>query len=217
MRDKFILPLVIGVVVILWNTPLIYPIKLLVVFFHESSHALMALITGGSVHEMVVTSIQGGHVISSGGSRLLTLNAGYLGSMLWGAVIYLLACHSRWDRLISTLLGLLVVVITLLFVRNLFGMVFGMGAALALVALGRYGSEPLNDLLLRCIGMTNMLYVPLDIYSDTISRDYLRSDARMLAEEFGGFTMLWGGIWLLLSLFFLYRVIQAGKSAYPSS
>ena len=46
----------------------------------------------------------------------------------------------------------------------------------------------------------SMIYVPLDILSDTIFRSELRSDARMLAEEFGGATVMWGGVWLVLSL-----------------
>ena len=48
--------------------------------------------------------------------------------------------------------------------------------------------------------MTNLIYVPYDIYSDTIERSELRSDAFMLAEEFGGTTWLWGGLWLAVSL-----------------
>ncbi|MEZ5790547.1 MAG: M50 family metallopeptidase [Nitratireductor sp.] len=45
-----------------------------------------------------------------------------------------------------------------------------------------------------------MIYVPYDIFSDTIARSELRSDARMMAEEVGGSTMLWGGIWLVVSI-----------------
>ena len=58
----------------------------------------------------------------------------------------------------------------------------------------------LCDLILRVIGLTSMIYVPFDIFDDTIRRAGLRSDAYMLAEEFGGTTMMWGGLWLVLSL-----------------
>jgi hypothetical protein len=214
--NRLYLPLLIIAVIGLWNFPVLYPLKLLVVFFHESSHALMTVATGGSFGEMVVTSNQGGHVSSIGGSRLLTLNAGYLGSLAWGAVIYLLALKSRWDRVISGVLGLIVVVITLFFVRNLFGLVFGGLSGGAMILLGRYGSEGLNDLMLRVVGITSMIYVPLDIYSDTISRSYLRSDARMLAEELGGATVLWGGLWIAVSLVVLYLVVKVkGISVEP--
>lgn len=210
MNSRYLLPTIIVAVFLLWNTPLLYPLKILVVFFHESSHALMALATGGRVNEMVVTVAQGGHVSATGGSRFLILNAGYLGSMFWGALIYLLACRSRWDRVFAALLGLVVVLITLFFVRNLFGVVFGIAAGAVLIVSGKYASEKLNDLLLRVIGITSLFYVPLDIFSDTISRAYLRSDARMLAEEYGGFTLLWGTVWLVITILVAYRVIKAG-------
>ncbi len=207
MRQLY-LPFLIIAVIGLWNYPILYPLKLLVVFFHESSHALMTVATGGSVKEMVVTSNQGGHVISIGGSRLLSLNAGYLGSLFWGAIIYLMALRSRWDKVISGVLGLIVVLVTLFFVRNLFGLTFGVLSGGAMILLGRYGNEAVNDLLLRVVGITSMIYVPLDIYSDTISRSSLRSDARMLAEEMGGATVLWGGLWIAVSLVVLYRVVK---------
>jgi hypothetical protein len=65
-----------------------------------------------------------------------------------------------------------------------------------------------NDFLLRLIGLTSMAYVPLDIYSDTISRSYLRSDAAMLAAEFGGSTVLWGVIWILISLIVIFYCLK---------
>ena len=205
---RLYLPLIIVAIIGLWQYPILYPLKLLVVFFHESSHALMTIVTGGSVKEMVVNSNQGGHVISVGGSRLLSLNAGYLGSLFWGAVIYLLALKSRWDRVISSVLGLIIILITLFFVRNLFGLVFGVASGAAMMLLGRYGNEAVNDLWLRVVGVTSMIYVPLDIYSDTISRSALRSDARMLAEEMGGATVIWGGVWIAISLVVLYKVVK---------
>ena len=56
------------------------------------------------------------------------------------------------------------------------------------------------DYKLRVIGLTSMTYVPFDIFSDTIARSGERSDAYMLAEKFGGATVMWGGLWLLISL-----------------
>ncbi|HHI69922.1 MAG TPA: M50 family peptidase, partial [Rhodobacteraceae bacterium] len=64
----------------------------------------------------------------------------------------------------------------------------------------RYVPHDVNDLALRVIGLTSMIYVPLDIFSDTIARSGIRSDAYMLAERFGGATVIWGGLWLLISL-----------------
>jgi len=45
-----------------------------------------------------------------------------------------------------------------------------------------------------------MMYAPLDIYSDTISRSHLQSDAYLLADYTGGTTLLWGSLWIIISM-----------------
>ena len=199
----------------LWPYPVLYPLKLLVVFFHESSHALMTVATGGEVVELVVNKMQGGHVISRGGNRFLTLSSGYLGSLIWGSVIYLLAVRCSYDKLLMSLLGITIIAICAFFVRDLFALAFGAVVATAMLAVGAKASMEINDLILRVIGATSMLYVPLDIYSDTIERSGLRSDAVMLAEGFGGTGVLWGGIWLALSVAMILATFVIGLKITP--
>ncbi len=194
------LVLLIGVVFFFWEGQVFTPLRLLVVFFHEGSHALVAWLTGGQVREMVVNAREGGHVLAAGGNRFLTLNAGYLGSLLWGAAIYGAATTSRFDRVVMGVLAAAVAAQSLFFARGLFSNVFGIGTALAMILAARYLGEGLNDFLLRLIGLTSMIYVPHDIYSDTIARSSLLSDARMLAHEYGGATVLWGAAWFAVSL-----------------
>ncbi len=157
---------------------------------------------------MVVVANQGGHVISLGGNRFVILSAGYLGSLLWGVLIYLTASWTRMDRWAMFILGLFVGIITLAFVNSLFAIVFGLAVALAMVLSARFLSHAVNDFLLRFIGLTSMMYAVIDIYSDTIVRSHLRSDARMLAEEFGGGTILWGGLWTGLSLVVIFFCLR---------
>lgn len=59
--------------------------------FHESSHALMALITGGHVARLELHLDGSGLTWSAGGFRPLISFAGYAGAILWGAGLYLLA------------------------------------------------------------------------------------------------------------------------------
>ena len=69
--------------------------------------------------------------------------------------------------------------LSLLSAHGLFSYIFGIGTALAMILAARYLGEGLNDFLLRLIGLTSMVYVPHDIYSDTIAHSSLLSDARM--------------------------------------
>lgn len=188
--------------VLMWfgGTPWTAPLEILVVFFHESAHALMTLVTGGKVVSMQITIERGGEVLSAGGNRFLTLSAGYLGSLLIGAGLLIAGMRSRHDQIILSVVAVLMALATVLFMRNLFGLAYGLGMALALLGIARFLPAVVSDYALRLIGVMSLLYVPRDIFSDTIQRSHLRSDARMLAEEIGGGTWLWGGLWLILSL-----------------
>ena len=75
--------------------------------------------------------------------------------------------------------------------------------------LGNKANELTNDICLRVIGLTSMMYVPLDIYSDTIQRSHLRSDARILAEQIGGSSTVYGIIWLMLALFVIFFSLKS--------
>ncbi|MDX8350021.1 M50 family metallopeptidase [Cognatiyoonia sp. IB215446] len=184
----------------LWQTPVVIPLKILIVFFHELSHAAATILTGGEVISLSVSADQGGVVWSRGGNRFLTLTAGYLGSLLIGVGLLVAATRSKADRAIMAACGVVMLVVAGLYIRDFFALSFAIGIGVAMLLMSRFLGHAANDLALRVMGLTSMIYVPYDIFSDTIARSNLRSDARMLAEEFGGTTMMWGGLWLVLSL-----------------
>src|SRR5947209_982452 len=61
---------------------LIFPFRLMATFVHESSHAAVALLTGGQVAEMVIHGDLSGETYVRGGAELLVDSAGYLGTAL---------------------------------------------------------------------------------------------------------------------------------------
>jgi hypothetical protein len=190
------LALWLALVWILWWSPVIYPLKLFVVLLHEASHAAVAVATGGEIQRIVVTSDQGGVCYCPGGNAFLSLSAGYLGSLGWGALILGLARAKRpAPRNTSTAIGAAVLVLTALYVRNAFGIAFGALFGAALIALRSTG-RTVHVLVLTGLGLTSCLYALLDIKSDILDRPYLRSDARMLAELTGVPTLVWGVFWI---------------------
>lgn len=203
--------------VLMWlgGTPWTAPLEILVVFFHESAHALMTVVTGGKVVAMQVTIERGGEVMSAGGNRFLTLSAGYLGSLLIGAGLLIAGMRSRHDQIILAVVAAFMALATVLFMRNLFGLAYGLGMALLLLGIARFLPALASDYALRLIGVMSLLYVPRDIFSDTIERSHLRSDARMLAEEFGGGTWLWGGLWLILSVAIVVYAVRLSLRRSP--
>ena len=199
LKGHWQLILITGLVFALWNTPVVVPLKILVVFLHELSHAVAILLTGGSVESFTISPQQGGMVIGRGGSRFLSLSAGYLGSLVFGMALLIIALRTNADRAVLAVFGAIMCLIALLYIRDAFALLFCAGVGAAMIATAWFMSHEVSDLVLRVVGLTSMIYVPFDIFDDTIRRTGARSDAFLLAEEFGGTAMLWGGVWLVLS------------------
>ena len=204
----FYLVILLGLIIYFWNHTVLYPFKLLVIFFHETSHALATILTGGEVKDFVVIQQQGGYVVSEGGNRFVILNSGYLGSLIWGLGIYMIAVSNKFSKILMIILGVIIGIITLIFVRNLFAVFFGLIITAVMILIGIYVHDKINNFILRLIGLTSMIYVPLDIVSDTIYRSHIKSDASMLADEFGGATIIWGSIWLIISVIILFFCLR---------
>lgn len=181
----------------LWDTPVVYPLKLFVVLLHELSHGLAALGTGGWIEGIVVDPHQGGACYCPGGNTLLVLSAGYLGSLGWGLLLLLAAETGRIrPRRVVGVVAVVLLVLTALYLRTAFALVFGLLFGLGLAASARYLTEGMNRTVVRVLGMTSCLYAVLDIQSDVLHRPYLPSDAARLADLTGVPTVLWGLIWM---------------------
>ncbi|WP_256367915.1 M50 family metallopeptidase [Ruegeria sp. HKCCD9179] len=208
LKGHWQLILITTLVFLLWNTPVVVPLKILIVFLHELSHAVTIILTGGSVESFSISPQQGGLVIGRGGNRFLSLSAGYLGSLLLGMGLLIIALRTRADRTVLAGFGGVMCLVALLYIRDLFALVFCIGVGSAMIATAWYLRREVSDLVLRVIGLTSVIYVPFDIFDDTIRRSGMRSDAFMLAEEFGGTTMMWGGVWLVLSALAIYLCLR---------
>src|SRR5215210_843674 len=119
--------------VCLWFLPyaefLTYPFRIFVTFIHEGGHALAAFLTGNSVHSLTVSADGSGLVYTTDGgtfSRLFVSSAGYLGAMLFGALLLWLVRHNVKGRVVLAASGGLVL---------LLAVVFGFFAPLAHMAL----------------------------------------------------------------------------------
>lgn len=191
-----------GAVWFLWDTPVIYPVKLFVVMLHEISHGLAALATGGTIEQIVVDPQQGGACYCPGGNAFLTLSAGYLGSLLWGLLLLSAVSAPRIpNRALLFVAGAAVLGLSLGYVRNGFGLLFGVGFGGAMMIAGWKLSAGASRVLLTALGLTSCLYAILDIKSDVLDRPHLQSDAAMLAEMTPGITTTtWGVIWISVAL-----------------
>jgi hypothetical protein len=185
----------------LWQTPVIFPLKIFVVLLHEISHALAALATGGTVERILLNTDQGGATYIRGGNAFLILSAGYLGSLLWGLLLIELAgARTQRARWAVAVLGGFVLLVAALYVRNTFGLVFTAICGITLVVAARRLPPRHVATVLLVLGLTSALYALLDIRSDILSRPHVQSDAAMLADITGIPTLFWGVLWIVVAL-----------------
>ena len=97
------------VIIFVWDSPYLVPLKVLVVFLHEVSHALGAIITGGTVESIELFWDESGNTITKGGSFIIIAISGYIGSIFWGASMLYSSLQKKYNRRFSLFLGCLVI------------------------------------------------------------------------------------------------------------
>lgn len=210
--DTKSLLLLIGIMIIIiffWNFILFYPLKLFTVLLHEISHGLAAILSGGKIIQLEISKDLGGLATTSGGWRALILPAGYLGSMIFGGIIVISASRLKNDKFISYIIGVLILIITALFIRTWFGILFGVLFGGGMIVLGKFAPDFVNDIVLKIIGMTSVLYAIIDIKQDLINRTVPGSDAYAMSQLFILPPVFWGILWIIIALiasFFILRI-----------
>jgi len=208
-RRRLVLPLVLGAAfVVLFDSPFVYPFRLFVVFLHEISHGIAAVLTGGHVVSIGLGADEGGVCVTRGGWPFVILNAGYLGSLLWGAAFLALGANRRNAPPVLAAIGVLALLTAVLYVRTPFGLAYTIAAGLVLLAVAARLPAAASETLLAAIGAMSALYAVADVVSDVIRRHSDQSDAAALARLTGVPAVLWGVLWIGLSLAVLAALLR---------
>jgi hypothetical protein len=206
---RLLLPLgIAALALVLWDSFVVYPFRIFVVFLHEISHGLAAILTGGAIESIGLSFDEGGVCRTRGGWPFLILNAGYLGSLLWGATFLVLGERRTRSRTAVAVIGAFTLLVTLLYVRTLFGFAYGLLAGGALLAVAARLRPSVSEILLAAIGATSALYAVWDIASDVLFRHSNQSDAAALAQLTGIPAIVWGPLWIAMSVGVLGYVVK---------
>jgi hypothetical protein len=205
-RMLFILALAIG----LFYAPgwLSAPFKWFEVFFHEFSHGLMAIVTGGSIERIDLQFVGSGTCHYRGGWRMPVAFAGYAGASLWGWAIYSSATASskQTSRLLIGTLLVVMVMVALLWVRDWQSwVVLSVMAALLLLML-KYGEQSLLKFFVQFIGMFVLLasiQSPLFLLDGQARGDGATLQSITLIPE-----VVWIGLWVLIGLGVLLMIVR---------
>jgi len=75
---------------------ILYPIRLLVTFLHEFGHAIGAILTGGWVENVQINQDGSGWTRSANGNRAITIMGGYIGSAIFGNILFFIGAKLKW-------------------------------------------------------------------------------------------------------------------------
>lgn len=190
---------------------------MLVIAFHEFSHAITALLTGGRVKSITLDPNEGGVTHFSGGLTSLTLPAGYLGSSIIGALLTFCGFDIVASKVASIALGVTFLLTLWWGKRDWLTILTVLLAVALLVACWFIAQAEALRFVVLFIGVMSSLYSVWDICDDLILRKINSSDASQFAKRYGGSSQCWGVVWSIISLLVMAVGIVAGLAAFSQS
>ncbi|MEI6859685.1 MAG: M50 family metallopeptidase [Shewanella sp.] len=182
------------------------PFKWLESYFHELSHGLATLLTGGSVSHIQLFPNGAGLCFSQGGWSVAIGFSGYFGAALWGYLIFILATWPKGIRVSFAFLGGAVILTTLLWGRDL--LTISILASLAVLFL-----LPLKLNKNRFMGSGLRIMALMIMLNALASPTFLlglngEGDAAMLAGTTWIPAWIWVSIWLVFSACMIFLCWQ---------
>jgi hypothetical protein len=196
------------VMLAIWPLPIVNPVKLLVVLFHELSHILMAYLTGGVVFGMAIDPGGAGVTLGMGGNEVLIVAAGYIGSLAFGILLYYL-CAVWEPREVWAVLFLICCLSIVFRWLNIFTALFGVGAILIMGVGFFILADFVKKFLLRCVATTCCLYPIIDVGGEALEKTptgfllngaVIGSDVSRLARLTDIGAVYIGAFWIVIGL-----------------
>jgi|TARA_B110000908_G_scaffold166908_1_gene218889 hypothetical protein len=189
------------------------PFNWLETYFHEISHGLAAIATGGTIIKLQLFANGSGLCTTQGGSAFFISFFGYAGAILWGGLIYSLAGHHQ--RLAQFFSGFVIFLLSasiLLWARDILTIIIL--AALLTMFIMTIKLKKLKMLqkfvqLLGIIVLLNSMFSPLYLLDGRSLGDGATLSASTAIPE-----ILWVTIWLLLALTMVFLLSRLKATAY---
>ena len=194
--------------ILLWRSVVIYPIKVFVVFLHEMSHGIAAILSGGHVIKIIITPELGGETVTSGGIKFIIAASGYLGSLFFGAMLFYSAYNKKFSLWFNTIVSVMILLFTANFLQGSFTIIFALIFALILFLSPRFLNELVHSYAMKILGLISSLYVLIDIKEDLLTLRIIPSDAQMLANITSIPAYIWGLAWMIITIIIIYYMYK---------
>jgi hypothetical protein len=213
---------------------IVYPLQLFATFVHESSHALMAFLTGNTVTSLTVSPDASGVVWSqaSGLSGLLVSSAGYLGATAFGVLLLVWMRYGYSSRMALYFSAGLVGVMTVLFgflapfwhllanvtfLSVVFTVFSGALLSAGLFAIARFAKPKWVNFALAFLSvqcLLNAFFSLKDLFFISALTGQ-QTDAANMAAATGIPALIWVVLWIVISLAMIslgLRLYAVGKA-----
>jgi len=215
LRERIILIVITIASIILWETPVIYPFKIMVVLFHEISHGIAAILTGGKVIELNIALDLSGICKIEDGNSFIIASSGYLGSLLFGMLLFYSSFNKKLSHIVLLIISGIIIIFLINSSKNEYLILITTMVLLLLIVIIYKSPTFFSSILLKSLGIISCIYVLIDIKQDIFDSTNSYSDASMLAELTGIHQAIWGLIWLGLSVIgILYLLKLSHKSKF---
>lgn len=186
------------------------PLRYLNTLVHEAGHAIAAVLSGGGAIAISVSPDGSGLTTSMGGMPLLISPAGYIGATVVGALLLAAGRRAESARTALTILGVSLAIITLIWVRNLFGWLIGAPLAVLLLVATRSMKGEHLMFLARAVGLVQCLESIRSVRDLVLlnAEGHQHNDAAILAGYTGVPPMVWAVMWSLVSLAILFVTLR---------
>ena len=187
-----------------WAPILHWPVTWFQTFFHEISHGIAAILTGGKITKITLSFDGSGQCITRGGGRFLITFSGYVGASLWGLFVFRMA-KSQGFWIISLLVAL-VVCCLIFWVRDIQTAFIVLIILSLLIALSKLQFPKIQSQVLEFIG----IYILID----AIKSPFYLMDGKNLGD---GYTLskltyipefFWIFIWFSIALSLLILISE---------
>jgi hypothetical protein len=184
------------------------PFNWLESYFHEMSHGIAALITGGSIVRIQLFTNGAGLCTTQGGSAFIISFLGYAGATFWGWAIYRVAsAHQRAAQAFSAIMLLLLASSLIFWARDLLTIFILLVLAVMFVLTIKMQQLRFLQLLMQFFGLSillNSLFSPTYLLDGRDLGDGAALASITFIPEF-----VWVIIWFVLALAALYFLAKS--------
>ncbi len=182
---------------------IVMPVNLFVTFLHELGHSIFAVVTGGSVYEVMVQPNGAGYAVTSGGFSPLVLMGGYIGSALFGnLLLYIGLKKQKWALITIYIMAVVFIASAIIWFSSIFTSLLLIAFSIVVIWISKKSKATITNFLI-ITGTASIIFIIND-YNVGPSSDIARFSKIIPVFP----QVVWSVLWLLIVIFITWRNLK---------